>query len=227
MLKRIFTLALVAGVVAGLFASLAQSQRLVPMLMQAERYEMGTLSMHDHGGGEMHDHGATPHAGVERTALTVLANIIIASGFGLLLVAGFALRGGTMDWRLGALWGLAGYAAFSLAPAVGLPPEVPGTMRADLFDRQAWWLLTATATAGGLALIAFAHRVPIRAVGVALLALPHIYGAPHPVESGGVVPAELASDFAFGALVIAGLFWLLLGSAAGYLYGRMGDGDRG
>ena len=59
---------------------------------------------------------------------------------------------------------MAGFAVFMLAPSLGLPPELPGMPAAELGPRQVWWLLTAAATAAGLALLAF-RRTPVWAVG--------------------------------------------------------------
>src|SRR5262249_18446225 len=94
-----------------------------------------------------------PADGFERTAFTALADVLTGIAFGLLLTAAYALRGQAMDWRQGLFWGLAGFATFTLAPGLGLPPEVPGTESAPLLGRQVWWVATAVATAGGLALI--------------------------------------------------------------------------
>ncbi|MEI2612914.1 MAG: CbtA family protein [Candidatus Promineifilaceae bacterium] len=44
--------------------------------------------------------------------------------------------------------------AFQLAPAFGLPPELPGMAAADLGARQVWWCGTALATGVGI----FGHR---------------------------------------------------------------------
>lgn len=215
MIKRIFAAALIAGAVTGGLVSAVQSVRLVPMLVEAETYEAGRG--HAHTAAPAGAHGSVP---MERRVLTVVADVVIGVGFALILAAGMVLRGGALTGRLGVLWGLAAFAAFSLAPAAGLPPDVPGTFRADLYDRQAWWLLTAAATAAGLALAAFAGRVPYKALGVALIALPHIIGAPRPDEVGGDVPAELALAFATNALAINAVFWIVLGALTGHLLGR-------
>ena len=62
---------------------------------------------------------------------------------------------GAIGWRQGLLWGLAGFAVFTLAPSLGLPPELPG--HAGGRARPAPGLVAAhrAATAGGLALLAF------------------------------------------------------------------------
>jgi cobalt transporter subunit CbtA len=120
------------------------------------------------------------------------------------------------------LWGIAGFAAFALAPAFGLPPELPGSVAADLFPRQAWWIGTAVATAAAIGLMLFASASWAIPVGVALLIAPHVIGAPHPPAGAGLVPAELAAAFAARSLGINAAFWALLGLATGALYARLG-----
>lgn len=220
MIKRIFAAALLAGAVTGLLVSGLHSIRLVPLLVQAETYE--TAQGHDHTAAPAGSHGEVEP---ERTLLTVVADVIIGAGFALVLAAGMVLRDGAMTWRTGAVWGLAAFAAFSLAPSVGLPPDVPGTFRADLYDRQIWWGVTAAATAAGLALAAFSERIPLKAVGVAVIALPHIVGAPKPDEVGGDVPAEIAIAFAANSLAINALFWIVLGMLTAVLLRRFGVAD--
>src|ERR1700745_2045609 len=68
------------------------------------------------------------------------------------------IAGGTVTWRTGLFWGLAGFATFTLAPGLGLPPELPGTEAAPLLQRQLWWVTTAAATGGGMALLALTLR---------------------------------------------------------------------
>ncbi|MES2739937.1 MAG: CbtA family protein [Pseudomonadota bacterium] len=166
---------------------------------------------HEHGGWQ-------PENGFERTFFTVLANISMAVAFGLLLAAGFCLRGGALSWRAGLVWGAAGYAVFFLAPSLGLPPELPGTQAAPLAARQFWWMMTALSTAGALALLTQARNWPLRIAGVALLAAPHLIGAPQPLEHGGTAPAELARSFIYASAIANAVFWLALGGLAGWFY---------
>ena len=81
-----------------------------------------------------------PADGMERTTYSFLANIVTGIGFALLLVAVSELAGGILSWRQGVLWGLAGFAVFTLAPGLGLPPELPAMPAADLGARQFWWV---------------------------------------------------------------------------------------
>lgn len=172
-----------------------------------------------------HDHGAAE--GFERTAFTALANVLTAFGFGLLTLA---MMAGVQRWRgsvrlspvHGLLWGLAGYLSFYVAPAMGLPPEIPGAQGAALAARQAWWLLAVGATAGGLTLLAFG-RGPWRWIGVLLLAVPHLLGAPHAglpfAEHAPTEAAQLeaiARQFFVATAIANALYWLVLGSLAAW-----------
>ncbi len=214
MFGRIFITALAAGAIAGVFIWGAHMVKTVPLILEAETYEMAA------GGAGAHE---APDEGYGRHAYTLAANVITAIGFALMLTAAFALSGRDVDWREGLLWGLGGYAAFYLAPSLGLPPEVPGMQAADLGQRQAWWLATAAATLAGLGLIFFARPVLLKVLGGALVMLPHLVGAPAREAASAPLPAELAAEFVVVSLVTTGLFWLLLGGAAGYVYRRLGQ----
>jgi cobalt transporter subunit CbtA len=218
--RRIFLTAIIAGVAAGLLSGVLQLAKLSPLIAVAETFEM---SDHD----DEHESAAwEPAPGWQRSSATLLADIVVACGFGLLLSAGFAFReilaGHDTDARQGLLWGLAGFTAFSLAPALGLPPTLPGTAVADLVLRQSWWLGTAIATAGGLSLIAFGRGAAWRAAGIALLVLPHLIGAPLPAGDAAGPSAQLGAQFAAASLAIAAIFWAVLGSVGGWLFQRLG-----
>jgi cobalt transporter subunit CbtA len=228
MITRIARAALVAGAVAGILAWGMHQLRAVPLILQAESYEQTTESTAPAAAEATppaaHTHALHPdaHAGVplRRHALGFLTSTLVGVGYAFLLVGAIVLRGRTVDWRAGALWGLGGFVAFAAAPALGLPPELPGMTAAAVGPRQAWWLATALATAGGLATLAFAERIPWRAAGIALIVLPHLVGAPRITPESGLLPAELAAEFAVQALLISALFWLALGATAGHLLGR-------
>jgi cobalt transporter subunit CbtA len=212
--------AALAGLIAGLFVTVVHSIGTVPIILKAEVYEKaGESSAAPATSADAatteHHHDAEawePTDGFERTAFTVLADVLTGIAFGLLLTAAYALRGRAMDWRQGLFWGLAGFAIFTLAPGLGLPPEVPGTESAPLLDRQIWWVATAVATAGGLALIVFTRTVAPTVLGAALIALPHVYGAPQPAEYKSLVPEGLAHSFVVAVVVTSFLFWLVLGA---------------
>jgi cobalt transporter subunit CbtA len=168
-----------------------------------------------------HHHEAAETEPATRNLLTSLFFGLIYVAYALILVAGFNLAsslGKTITLRIGLLWGLAGYAAFQLAPALGLPPELPGTMAADLHERQIWWLGTAIATGGGLALVAYGRGAVAIVAGIVLLAAPHVIGAPELDGYFGVAPPEVASIFAARTLGIGLIVWAFLGGLAGHLW---------
>ncbi len=144
----------------------------------------------------------------------------MATGFALLLAAAISIRD-QAGWRRGLLWGAAGYGVFFLAPALGLPPELPGTQSAPLFDRQLWWAGTAASSAIGLWLAAFARHGALRVLGLALIAAPQVVGAPQPLSHGATAPDELARDFLRASYFVNAIFWLALGALVGYAYSRL------
>lgn len=229
MLRRLLTVALLAGVLSGFAVSVVQEFTTTPLILHAETYENASLGgahgaklvLADTGGHEAE--AWAPDDGIERMLYTVLANVIAGVGFGLILAACFALWNGRVDGRRGVLWGIAGFATFSLAPSLGLPPELPGSMAAALEARQLWWLACVGATALGLGLMVFANTWTLRIAGILALAAPHAFGAPHPAEIGGAVPPELAGHFAAASLIVSAVFWSILGWIGGTLYGRAAD----
>jgi cobalt transporter subunit CbtA len=183
-----------------------------------------------------HAHEDWSPEGVWRAAFSVLFNVLAGIGFALLANAGLlmarALRKLRLDWRLGLGLGLAGFAAFSLAPALGLAPALPGMAEGDLLARQSWWVATAVATLAGAAAMLLARRPWQWALGLLALALPHAVGAPGeamglvalmghsgPLGEDGVT-AELAQRFALASLGAAAAFWAVLGVASAGLQRR-------
>lgn len=216
MFRRIFFAALLSGAIAGLFVSAVQSVRLIPLIGEAEKLERA----HPAPVPPTREAGAGGR-GFASAARAVVSNVLAAIGFALLLAACFALRGG-VDWKEGILWGLGGFLVFGLAPALGLPPTLPGSVAAPVADRQLWWLLAAAGTASGLMLLAFRPGAVFKALGVALIALPHLLGAPRPEVPGGLAPRALLESFRAMALLASGLFWIVLGLCAGYFFARLG-----
>jgi cobalt transporter subunit CbtA len=226
MIARVLIAALLAGLVAGLAAAAVQLHKVTPLILEAETYEGSAAGGHshveeghDHGTGD-HEHAAwAPEDGLERSAFTVLANILIGVGWALLLVGGFVLSRRRIDWRSGLLWGLGGFAAFALLPAIVLPPEVPGAAAAPLATRQALWFGVALSGAAGLAFLAFARHLAVRVLGAVLVLAPLFIATPHG-EGHGSVPPELAAQFVTASLGMAAVFWIVLGGASGFCYRR-------
>src|SRR6476661_1295798 len=182
----VFSAAL-AGLIVGVVISIAQFFGTVPLIQQSEVYERKATppAGHDHAAAasdqtkaHSHEKEWEPEEGLQRNAFTVGANILTAIGFALLLTGVYAIRGRQVTWREGLLWGLAGFVVFTAAPGLGLPPELPGMPVAPLTARQTWWIATAAATAGGLCLLAFRHTAWAAVIGLAIIALPHLIGAP-------------------------------------------------
>lgn len=231
-LRRILTAGLVAGLLAGTVITAAQMLQVTPLILAAETYEQAAghhQHQHEQGTPASAHHaegsdGWAPEDGLERAAFTWLANVLTGAGFGLLLAAAMGFAGRPVEWRRGMLWGVAGYGAFAVAPALGLPPELPGMVAADLPARQMWWLMAAGGTAAGLALMVFARRGlrrPLQLAGLVLILLPHLFGAPHAAIEQGPVPAELAARFAVASLAASALFWVVLGAAVGHFMSRV------
>lgn len=220
MFTRILVSALFAGFLTGLVAALLQLVFVQPVLLHAELYESGTLN-HFGDGGE--GTVAIPGVDLERDGLSVLFTTLTYTGYAFLLVAAMALaedRGVRIAVRQGLVWGVAGFLAVQLAPAFGIPPELPGSAAAEIGPRQVWWFGTVGATAAGLALIAFGRTWALRGVAALLILAPHLIGAPHPDEFIGPTPPELAGLFAARALGTGLVAWSLLGLLAAYFWQR-------
>ncbi|MGY4802737.1 CbtA family protein [Teichococcus aerofrigidensis] len=231
-LRRLLVVALFAGILAGAVASLGHQWNTVPTILVAETYEHQDSAAPGHAdhAAEAHEHGAeawAPEDGLERTLYTVLADMLTGIAYALLLGAAMSLRGAVADWRQGLLWGLAGFAVFTLAPSIGLPPKLPGTPVAELADRQVWWVATALLTAGGLALIAFTRRLPWAVLAVIVIALPHLWGAPAAPAEASAVPDALTQRFIAGVTAVSLLFWATLGLATGWLQARLSRASHG
>ena len=227
MFRRILVTALLAGLAGGIVESAAQQAWVQPLILQAETFEAAASQKHEAANGGS-DNGAqvaaeAPAAGdtdYQRTLETLLANVLTGIGFALLLGAAIVLAGRETGWRRGLLWGLAGFAVFGAAPALGLPPEPPGVEAADLARRQAWWLGTVAASALGLWLLILVKHRALKALGVLVLVVPHAVGAPRLDVHGGVTPQAIIDEFVVASLVTSAVFWLVLGGMSGLLTRR-------
>ena len=230
--------AVVAGGLVGVVVTVAQQFGIVPLILKGEVYERAAEdaaakpivtapAAREHGEHEHSEAAWEPKEGIERNSFTAAANILTAIGFALLLAGIFTLRGRTVTWHEGLLWGLSGFIVFTVAPGLGLPPELPGVPAAPLGPRQVWWVATAAATAAGLGL-PFFRRSPWAAVlGLGLVALPHLIGAPQLLEDAHTnVPETLSRQFAAAVTLTSLLFWALLGSLTSIAYRRFSAAGR-
>ena len=247
MIVKVLLAALAAGLVAGIFMVPLQAAKVTPLILQAEAYEFGEAK-HEHGAAEMavapvenatktaemqgqmtpeaHTHGAEEVAAEDAPLFfgrfwnTLLANLVTGAGYGLLMAGISVAVGVNITFQTGILWGVLGWLCVQLLPALGLPPEVPGSPYVDLDGRQIWWVATIALSVIGFGLLLLSKPTPVKLVGLIALFAPHIYGAPQPEDLTSNVPAYLASQYAVAALATTLCFWLVLGLALGWFMDR-------
>jgi cobalt transporter subunit CbtA len=240
MIQRVLKAGFLAGLVVGLAIAVLQHFTTSQLILQGEVYEK---SAHDHHAGLtsprppivlVHDQGSSaasaepedeeegwqPANGWQRIAATSVATIATSIGYALILIAAMLAAGMPIVARTALLWGIAAFAATSLAPALGLSPELPGSAAAPLVARQVWWVTTALCTAGGIFLLARLNYTTAKITGIVLIVAPHIVGAPQTPNFKSTAPAELAAQFAATSLVVSAVLWALLGLAVGYAWQR-------
>jgi cobalt transporter subunit CbtA len=239
--RQIVFYALLTGILSGLALTLVQTWQVVPIILSAEAYEgaaaeavvISALAEEGHHAAETQ--AWAPADGFERTAFTLLSNSLTAMAFAMLLMAAMLaslnLKGAekslSAGWY-GLAWGAAGYLVFWLAPALGLPPEIPLQAAAELEARQIWWVFAVVCTAGGLAGLAFAPS-PWRWLAPVLLLIPHLVGAPHPAGAmfGEQPPAAaaaleaLAQQFIGASAIANASLWLVLGLTSAWAVRRI------
>jgi len=237
--RNIVLTAVVAGLLSGVLMTVMQSFSVVPLIIAAETYEhAGSAAGHSHAAAPAagtaapasteHQHAEeawAPADGIERFAYTTAANALSAIGFGLVAIAIAEALGGFGGWRGGLMFGIAGFLTVSLAPGLGLPPELPGMPVAELGPRQLWWIATAVCTALALGLLAYTRSALLAALAVVLLVAPHIIGAPLPPTHDTAVPIELHARFVNAVYATNLVFWAVLGALSGVIRERFRAGE--
>jgi len=214
MVRALVLSAAAAGLAGGLVAAAYQVLVATPLILEAEIFEHA---------GETAGHMAAG-AALGRHLLTSLATIILATGGALILLGLMILDGGAITAMRALPWGAGAFVALALAPAVGLPPELPGMPTGDVVERQIWWLATVLATSFGLWTI-FRRGGPASIVlGILVIVLPHVVGAPQPVSHDSAVPAGLAAQFVASSLAGSLILWIVVSSVAGAVFDRFGPG---
>lgn len=199
---------------SGVMQTLAQQTPVILHLAHShEKAHPAPSGDHAHGAGDW-----KPENGFQRTAFTTLVTVATAIGFAFLLIGVLLANGERITSHTALVYAAVAYFAFSLAPAAGLAPELPGSASAALEIRQIWWLGTVLATAGGVWLLLKSGSAILGALGLVLLLAPHVIGAPHPVELGSKVPAEIAARFTGLSIVLQGVMWLAVGYAVGHFW---------
>lgn len=241
--QRTLLSALFIGLLAGLVLSSVQIFAINPIIFSAEVFELE--GGHDH---TSHDHGTAdgeeawaPESGVERAGYTIASNLFAGIGYAAVLLALMNQLQMQGLVRLNALkgigWGLAGFVTCFVAPAIGLPPEIPGIEAEPVEHRQLWWLLCVLCVAVGLLTLALAS-LRFKALGIILPALPFIIGAPHSDGPAFLHPdaeavaslTQLHQQFIMASGLGNLTFWLVLGLLSGWLLQRwasqhMGSGS--
>jgi len=212
------------GLATGLLLGVVQIFSVNPLIYAAEAYEsveIATGPLAGHADYE-HSHEAWVAGDAQRTLFTVISNVLASIGFAAVMLAlmsqikaslGFSINSGK-----GALWGLAGYLSFFVAPGIGLPPEIPGIQAASVEHRQIWWILTVFSVAIGLGILAFTP-LKMKATGLLFLALPYLVGAPlvdgshfqHPDPAIVKALEQLHQQFIVASGLANLAFWLLMG----------------
>ncbi len=234
MILRLLSAALAAGFLAAIVATGLELALTSPLIVAAERYETPAPGQaaqappralpivlahagHDHAPPEAAPEWQ-PAPGFQRMAFTGLATLVGGVGWALILGAVLLACGREPTLQTGVAFALAGFASVALAPALGLPPELPGQEAAPLLTRQVWWIMTAAATGMGLYLIAVRRSLIAILGGLVLIVAPHVVGAPPPPEATSAVPAALAAQFAARSLAIGAVFWTMIGLGLGWAW---------
>jgi cobalt transporter subunit CbtA len=217
--RRIFFTALLAGLLGGIFSAAVNIPLTVPLILKAEVYEQAEANQAEVSHIHEHEHEATADA---RDLLTLIATLLAYVGFSLLLSTAAEAFGMMNTWRSGLIGGVSGFLVFSLLPAIGLPPELPGMPAADLGHRQLWWLGTAVCAAAAIIVATNFKRVEAYIVSLLLVVLPFVVGAPHAPETTTLVPSGLHHEFVASTLVVSLMTWALIGTCLGWLRGREG-----
>lgn len=234
--RKVVYYSILAGIIAGLALTVVQRFQVVPIIVAAETFESSPT---DASSDEADGHGHwSPEDGL-RTMYTTFANVLTAIGYALVMLSvmlvvqqfRFADRLHRLTWQKALGWSLAGYVVFWLAPALGLPPEIPLQNAAELQDRQIWWVTCVVCTAVGLGGLAFAPT-PWRWLAPLVIAVPYLVGAPHP--EGPMFPGQtpesartleaLATDFVYATATVNAVFWLVLGSLVTWFGVRINRG---
>ncbi len=205
------------AIVAGLFLSIYQEVFITPIILASETYE---VVMPEAGHAE---EAWGPEDGSERSSFNFLSNFLVCFAFSQLLLSAMTTRNAVKPIQ-GIFWGGAAYLSVFAAPALGLPPEIPGMEAAYLEGRQVWWLFTVASTATALWLLAFSD-LAFKGIGALALTIPHIIGAPQPVVHGFVnsdpsavsALTRLWHEFIVQTSLANALLWLIIGISAAIL----------
>jgi len=215
--------AFLVAIIAGLFFSVYQAVFITPIIIDSEVYEVIEAA------SEHAVEAWAPEDGLERHSWSFATNFLLCFAYALILLSAMSVKT-SVNAVKGVFWGGAAYLTIFVAPALGLPPEIPGMEAAYLEGRQTWWLFTVVVTALSLWLIAFQSNFN-KGVGIVLILIPHILGAPQP-EMHGFVNTDAKSvealtrlwyDFILQTSIANALLWLVTGGLSGFLVEKFID----
>jgi len=204
------------AIIAGFIFSAYQAFFITPLILSSEVYEVSEAVI-------SHQTEAwSPADGVERNSWSFATNFLLCFAYALMLLSAMAVTT-SVNVIQGLFWGGAAYLTVFAAPALGLPPEIPGMEAAFLEGRQAWWILTVILTALALWLIAYQSTLN-KVIGLVLIFVPHIIGAPQAEIHGFVntdpkavaALTQIWSDFIVQTSIANALLWLLIGGLSGF-----------
>ena len=212
MLGKIILATLLAGLCAGFIMSGIQHYKLVPLIATAESFEKPeTECVQTMPGMDMCGESWMPAEGFQRVAATTATTMLVGAGYALLLAGISLVTGLPITKQNGLIWGLCGFLAICLAPAAGLPPELPSMPVADLHMRQIWWVATAASTGLALYLIAGRTESWAKPLAVFAIALPQLFSLPQPIPHPTDLAPLLAAQFVSASIAANAIFWALIG----------------
>lgn len=194
---------ILAGIAGGLIAALLLTlgQHILELPLRRAALELAGLDL--------------PPPNKQMDAL-ILRNIAFSVVVSMLLAAIYVQRApppGQVRWREAALWGLAGFVALALLPALSTPPSLS---EISPEGRSFWWLAAAAGAVFGLALLAFGRRW--RWFGLVPALLPPVLAPESAIEAED---SMLPPGFMLVDLGLDLLFWLALGLGTAWVLRRM------
>jgi len=248
--RNIVFSAVIVGIIVGSLYGLFQQFQINPIIYASESYEVSDVKdlavahtndnaqathSHDHGDGT----GWSPANAFERITATLIANILTAITFSLIMIAVMSFHNlksnkPKLNWKTGVLWGAGLMLSMFVAPSLlGLQPEIPGTVSESIGQRQIWWISSSVSTALGLLLLYYGASA-FKIAGAILLILPHVLGAPtpetHHYENTDPLVVEalnqLSGQFVIMTTIGMAIFCLLIGTLCGFASTRFIRFDR-
>lgn len=214
-----FALAVIASAVLSVY----QIFWITPIIIDAETYEI-TAPILSPQSSEIAIW--TPENGTQRHGWNFTSNLLVSFAFSLILLSVMSIKK-TITTFGGIGWGGAAYLTVFVAPALGLPPEIPGMEAGYLEGRQAWWLFTVLAIALSLWLIAY-QAIAYKIIGVFLAISPYVIGVPQPTHPPFINTNPQAIEaltllwqqFVIQTSIANLLLWLVIGAGSGFLVTR-------